>query len=106
MNELRTVVLTGMGAITSRGDWTLQHQSTLIVSQNSDFAIADFALDKYLTSQKTYLDRCSALSLAGCAFALNDAGVAWPVAHERFGITLGTHFGCIETMKGFWDKAL
>lgn len=117
MNELHSVVMTGMGAITARGDWTL-HGARRDVAANEvnekSGAISNFALGDYLDSQKTYLDRCSALALAGCALALRDAGVSarhmsTHVADESeegedFGIALGTHLGCIETMKGFWDK--
>jgi 3-oxoacyl-(acyl-carrier-protein) synthase len=107
--ELHEVVLTGMGCITARGDLTLQGASNANDAQT--FTLPDFKLENYLTSQKTYLDRCSALALAGCALALNDAGLTWPLngdtsTHDELcGITLGTHLGCIETMKVFWDKA-
>jgi 3-oxoacyl-[acyl-carrier-protein] synthase II len=104
---MRDVVLSGCGAITSRGDFVLHDDGgTARFTPTSSFQIEDFALEKYLDSQKTYLDRCSALALAGCALALRDAGVAWPVNEERFGITLGTHLGCVETMKKFWDVAV
>jgi 3-oxoacyl-[acyl-carrier-protein] synthase II len=115
MKELQSVVLTGLGAITARGDITLHGNSTprgdstlqgeVAPARAGAGAIEGFALETYLDSQKTYLDRCSALALAGSALALRDAGIEWPVAEERFGITLGTHLGCLETMKGFWDKA-
>jgi hypothetical protein len=106
--ELQTVVLSGMGCITARGDLTLHGET----KQNEDYAftLPDFKLENYLTSQKTYLDRCSALALAGCALALRDAGLSWPKdeasTHDDLcGISLGTHLGCIETMRTFWDKA-
>jgi 3-oxoacyl-(acyl-carrier-protein) synthase len=107
------VVVTGIGAITSRGDFTADNlaslpQSTLDGAPQATFAIADFDLAKYLSSPKTYLDRCSALALAGCALALRGASIEHPVEAsdaDHFGITLGTHFGCIETMRGFLDKA-
>lgn len=111
MNEFQKVVLTGVGAITSRGDFTLQDGSTPSAemasskASESDFVIENFALENYLASQKTYLDRCSALALAGCALALRDAQIESSSQYENFGITLGTHFGCVETMKSFWDKA-
>lgn len=107
--ELHEVVLTGMGCITARGDLTLQGVSD--ANENQTYTLPDFKLDNYLSSQKTYLDRCSALALAGCALALRDAGLSWPLngdasTHDELcGITLGTHLGCIETMKVFWDKA-
>lgn len=106
MSELQTVVLTGLGAITACGDWTLHSEVKERRADKTGFAIEDFALENYLTSPKTYLDRSSALALAGCALALKDAGIELPVANGNFGITLGTHFGCVETMKSFWDKAL
>lgn len=109
---MQNVVLTGMGAITARGEGTLQGGSTPSTDEACDnFAIENFALEDYLSSPKTYLDRCSALALAGCALALRDAKIEMPLAGENFadknfGITLGTHFGCVETMKTFWDKAM
>jgi 3-oxoacyl-[acyl-carrier-protein] synthase II len=104
---MQNVVLTGMGAVTARGDWTLKGGSTPDAGEApAHFAIENFALENYLSSPKTYLDRCSALALAGCALALRDAKIETPVAGEKFGVTLGTHFGCVETMKTFWDKAM
>jgi 3-oxoacyl-[acyl-carrier-protein] synthase II len=120
MNALHEVILTGMAAITARGDFTLHGTATASVGDiqaaqaGESFTIDTFKLENYLTSQKTYLDRCSALALAGCAMALRDAGITWPVesTHSEgapesrgFGITLGTHLGCIETMNVFWEKA-
>lgn len=105
MKELQPVVLTGLGAITARGDFTLHGEGVPHAPTYEKRTIENFALENYLESQKTYLDRCSALALAGSTLALRDAGVEWPVTNERFGITLGTHLGCLETMKGFWDKA-
>jgi 3-oxoacyl-(acyl-carrier-protein) synthase len=105
---MQNVVLTGMGALTARSDWTFNGGSTPAVNEaRADFAIENFALENYLYSPKTYLDRCSALALAGCALALRDAKIETPTGDaENFGITLGTHFGCMETMKTFWDKAM
>nr|AUN36260.1 3-oxoacyl-[acyl-carrier-protein] synthase KASII [uncultured bacterium] len=109
MNEFQDVVLTGLGAITALGDFTLHGEkpSAAKISASSESGtIENFALENYLASQKTYLDRCSALALAGCALALKDAQIEAAADAARFGIILGTHFGCIETMKGFWDKAI
>jgi len=105
MNEFNNVVLSGLGAITARGDFSLRDGSTPGEANGEKFVIENFALENYLSSQKTYLDRCSALALAGCALALRDAQIEPPANEEKFGITLGTHFGCLETMKTFWDKA-
>jgi 3-oxoacyl-[acyl-carrier-protein] synthase II len=106
MRELHEVVLTGLGAITALGDLTLHSGGMGFDAAPSNLAIEGFELGDYLTSQKTYLDRCSALALAGSALALRDAGITWPVADSEFGITLGTHLGCIETMQEFWDKVV
>src|ERR1043165_8657323 len=106
MRELQRVVVSGMGAITAHGDWTLRGARTLSLQDKTNSQIENFALENYLASQKTYLDRCSALALAGGALALRDAGIEWPVGQEYFGLTLGTHLGCVETMKKFWDNVL
>ena len=107
MNELHAVVLTGMGAITARGDATLHGAPCDFARATAaSFQIKNLQLEKYLDSQKTYLDRCSTLALAGGALALRDAGIEWPIASDDFGITLGTHLGCLETMQAFWDKAM
>jgi 3-oxoacyl-(acyl-carrier-protein) synthase len=120
MSALHEVILRGMAAITARGNFTLHGPDTPSVgdirtAQDSEsFTIDTFKLEHYLTSQKTYLDRCSALALAGCAMALRDADITWPIESTHssnapephsFGITLGTHLGCIETMNVFWEKA-
>jgi 3-oxoacyl-(acyl-carrier-protein) synthase len=60
----------------------------------------DFDIKQYLSTPKTYLDRASALALAGCALALSDAGLEGPFDSD-FGIALGTQFGCVETMRVF-----
>ncbi|MBW3634913.1 MAG: hypothetical protein KY445_00430 [Armatimonadetes bacterium] len=60
----------------------------------------DFDLKTYLATPKTYLDRASALALAGCALALQNAGLEGPFDGD-FGISLGTQFGAVETMRGF-----
>ncbi len=60
----------------------------------------DFDLKNYLATPKTYLDRASALALAGCALALQNAGLVGPFDAD-FGIALGTRFGALETMRGF-----
>jgi 3-oxoacyl-(acyl-carrier-protein) synthase len=61
---------------------------------------ADFDIKHYLATPKTYLDHASALALAGCAMALKDAGWEGPFDSD-FGISLGTQFGCVETMRVF-----
>jgi 3-oxoacyl-(acyl-carrier-protein) synthase len=70
-------------------------------------------LADYLPSEKTYLDRCSELALLGAALALLGggvtAGVMAPqlqegaeqvglVQADRFGLALGTAYGCLDSM--------
>ena len=100
MSDLASVYLTGVGAITPCGDYSLYGDWT----REQAFAPRreDFALTNYLTTPKTYLDRCSALALAGCAFALQDAELPQPEGATT-GIALGTRTGCVDTMRNFWD---
>lgn len=59
----------------------------------------DFVVDDYLESKKTYLDRCSALTLAACHLAFADAGLDWrALDHERLGLSVGTACGCLDSM--------
>ena len=59
----------------------------------------DFAAEDFLTSKKTYLDRCSELVLCSCILALEDAALEQgEIAPERLGIGFGTAFGCLESM--------
>lgn len=65
--------------------------------------VLEFTLEDYLESTKTYLDRTSALALAACALALRDAGfIVAPGEGWRAGLSLGTAYGCLETMATFW----
>jgi 3-oxoacyl-[acyl-carrier-protein] synthase II len=68
-----------------------------------DFDLAaeclDFAVEDYIESEKTYLDRCSELTLAACALALEDAGLKpGNVAPERLGLALGSAYGALDSM--------
>lgn len=102
-----TLVLTGYAAITAHGTFSARGDSRFILTtaHPTSGAIPDFDLKKHPVSPKTYLDRCSALALASAALALQDAGISHPPEHAaRFGITLGTHWGCIDTMKSFQDN--
>jgi len=59
----------------------------------------DFAVEDYLISKKTYLDRCSELALAACALAFADAGLVWSeLDGDRIGLCLGTAYGCLEAL--------
>lgn len=54
---------------------------------------------------KTYLDRCSALTLAACYLAVRDAGLAWQdVPEERRSLSHGTAFGCVESMAAMTSR--
>ena len=109
-----SIVVTGYSAITAWGDFSSRGESTFAaapmdidrsLSGAEANAIADFDIKDYPVSPKTYLDRCSALALAAAALALQDAEISHPPENPaRFGITLGTHYGCIDTMKTFWDN--
>jgi 3-oxoacyl-[acyl-carrier-protein] synthase II len=52
-----------------------------------------------LETPKTYLDRCSALTLASCYLAVRDAELAWRTCPPtRRSLSHGTAFGCLETL--------
>ncbi len=56
-----------------------------------------------IETAKTYLDRASALTLAAASLARKEAGWdADPSPPEESGISLGTAFGCPDTMLRFW----
>ncbi len=69
----------------------------------------EFDLSEYLPSERTYLDRCSELALLAAALALREGGIAAAggtssaptgetAAPDRFGLGLGTAYGCLDTM--------
>lgn len=115
MIESRAVVITGLGPISAigigredfhagilggregcrepqrlQGDWPVLPQLAECL---------DFVVEDYLESEKTYLDRCSEFLLASCALALEDAGLDWrELDHPRFGLSVGTAFGCLDSM--------
>ena len=69
--------------------------------------IAEFALEEYLSSAKTYLDRNATFSLAAAALAVRDAGFAAAAGQGgRAGVSMGTAFGCLGTMGAFWEGVL
>ncbi len=94
------ILVTGLGAITSQGDFTLHSPA---VPRASGLDLPDFDLKTYLASPKTYLDRTSALALAGAALALRDSGLEGPF-DEEFGLAVGTLHGCVDTMRAFEAK--
>ena len=65
----------------------------------------DFAVEDYLESEKTYLDRASELALAACHLALEDAELnRAAVDPDRFGLALGTAYGCLDSMARHTDR--
>jgi len=69
--------------------------------------IAEFAVEEYLESAKTYLDRTSAFTLAAGALALRDSGYSVAAGEGlRAGVTMGTAYGCLGTMGAFWEGVL
>ncbi len=60
---------------------------------------SDFEPENYRESSKTYLDRCSDLTLGACYLAVRDAGLSWQEQqHPRWGVSLGSAHGCLESM--------
>jgi len=69
--------------------------------------VVDFDIRDYLESAQTYLDPTSAFALAACRLALQDAGLAVTEAHsDRIGLALGTGYGCLETMRTYYEGVL
>ncbi|BCM92464.1 hypothetical protein IAD21_04344 [Abditibacteriota bacterium] len=66
-------------------------------------SIPDFDLKNYPVAPKTYLDRASALALAACSVAIQEAGLTAPLGDE-VGLCVGTQFGCVQTMASFESK--
>ena len=65
--------------------------------------IVDFRPDEYLPSQKTYLDRASALAFAAYRLATEDAGLELQLEDPaRVGLCLGTADGCLGSMDLFF----
>lgn len=65
----------------------------------------DFVVEDYLESEKTYLDRCSELTLAACALAWEDAGLPWrELTPPRVGLCLGTAFGCLDSLENMTTR--
>jgi 3-oxoacyl-[acyl-carrier-protein] synthase II len=61
--------------------------------------VPDFDPKAHVETPKTYLDRCSALTLAACYLAVRDAGLGWrDVAPERRSLTHGTACGCLDSL--------
>lgn len=59
----------------------------------------------YLFSRQTFADRVTQLAVGGARLALEDAGLALPVAEEAppVGLVFATQFGCLEAMATFHE---
>ncbi len=61
--------------------------------------VPDFDPKGHLETPKTYLDRCSALTLAACYLAVRDAALAWQeVDPARRSLSHGTACGCLDSL--------
>lgn len=61
--------------------------------------VPDFDPKALVETHKTYLDRCSALTLASCYLAVRDAGLEWQnVEPARRSLTHGTACGCLDSL--------
>lgn len=74
-----------------------------ILPPEGQLSIPDFDLKDYPVAPKTYLDRASALALAACGLALQNANLSGPLGDE-FGLCIGTQFGAVQTMAAFESK--
>ncbi len=75
----------------------------VVLPEEGALSIPDFDLKNYPVAPKTYLDRSSALALAACGLALQNANLSGPLG-EKFGLCIGTQFGAVQTMAGFESK--
>ncbi len=106
MSELarEQVVITGVGPISVIGTGREAFCAALQrgnqpAAESGPLGVEDFAVEDYLTSEKTYLDRCSEFALAAAVLALDDAQLDWRGGpHPRWGLALGTAFGCLDSM--------
>lgn len=110
----RRAVITGMGPICAVGIGSEDFAEGLIENRDGRTApqrlcdhttfaqlaeCVDFVVEDYLESEKTYLDRCSELTLAACHLAFRDAGLNWhDLDHPRAGLCVGTAMGCLDSM--------
>jgi len=98
------VVITGVGPISVIGTgreafFAALQSGDKLAAEPGPLGVEDFVVEDYLTSEKTYLDRCSEFALAAAALALDDAQLSWRGGpHPRWGLALGTAFGCLDSM--------
>lgn len=120
--DLQRICITGVGVVSSIGIGRESFFAGLRQGRPNTGAIEGFRIEDYLASSKTYLDRCSAFTLAACALALkesehDDDGSSFDSSGSKAlpsaggdaldtGICLGTAFGCLQTMEDFLGKVL
>lgn len=68
--------------------------------------VQEFELSDHIESSKNYVDRASAFALAACNMALVDAGWRDSGQEDGIGLSLGTAWGCWDTMELFGDKLI
>ena len=68
--------------------------------------LTEFAVEDYLDSVQSYLDRASALAIAGTRLALEDAGLlAQETRSAPVGLAYATAWGCLDSMQVFYAEA-
>ena len=74
-----------------------------ILPPQNAFSVGEIDRANYPLSPKTYLDRASELALCAASLALRNAGLSGPLGPDC-GLSIGTQFGSVETMRVFEDK--
>lgn len=75
---------------------------TVLPMQNA-LTVGEIDRSQFPLSPKTYLDRASELALCAASLALREAQLQGPLG-ENCGLSIGTQFGNVETMRVFEDK--
>jgi 3-oxoacyl-[acyl-carrier-protein] synthase II len=78
---------------------------TSVYSRCTASQVPEFDVKSLVETPKTYLDRCSALTLAACYLAVRDAALAWrDMPAERRGLSHGTAFGCLDSLLAVTER--
>jgi 3-oxoacyl-[acyl-carrier-protein] synthase II len=114
------VLITGLGVTSALGADALEHAAALKEGEPALFPLDRFELPELPepplageapdpdlaacgVSPKAYLDRNSALFLAACGMALQQAGLdAMQLAELEAGVMCGTAWGCLATAESFF----
>ena len=102
---MQPVRIAGRGLLTPLGVGTDPLSASLGNSTRTTGRIPEFRLADFIGSVKTYIDRTSALTLAACSLALKEAGWEERTTVPEVGLALGTQWGCMDSLKLFYDKA-